>query len=288
LSETVTRDAKTPYEKAIAIRQYLARMRYVTEVKASPRGADGVDYFLFEGQAGNCVYFASAMAVMLRSVGVPTRLCIGYLPGEYQSSSSSYTVGAQDYHAWTQIYLPPYGWIDFEATPSVESVLENGRGNGGQAPTDLAEEDDTYISPNASSSGGATNIRQPLPPAARNTIFGILSLALLVFCIRMAYRYWLRRLVGNNYASEVYAKMCFLASAARLRPKPQQTPLEYAIVLVSQFPLQSEALHNITQVYLENRYSPRKELVIGRKMELEMSWQKVYPVLLRRLFRLKR
>jgi transglutaminase-like putative cysteine protease len=118
LSENITANATTPYEKVLKIKAYLAKIPYKTEVKAPPEGTDGVEYFLFTQKAGFCVHFASAMAVMLRSVGVPTRLAIGYLPGDPGSEKGEYILRDKYYHAWTQVYFPGYGWIDIEATPS--------------------------------------------------------------------------------------------------------------------------------------------------------------------------
>ncbi len=118
LAENLTANATTPYEKVLKIKDYLSRIPYKTDIKAPPEGTDGVAYFLFTQKAGFCVHFASAMAVMLRSVGVPTRLAIGYLPGDPGSEKGEYILRDKFYHAWPQVYFPGYGWIDIEATPS--------------------------------------------------------------------------------------------------------------------------------------------------------------------------
>ena len=83
-----------------------------------PDGADAVEDFLFTQQKGFCLHFASAMTVMLRSVGVPARLAVGYIPGDPGAEPGTYILRDKYYHAWTQVYFPGYGWIDFEPTPS--------------------------------------------------------------------------------------------------------------------------------------------------------------------------
>ena len=118
LSENLTTAAKTPYEKIIAIDTYLSRIPYSPEVNVVPDGADAVEDFLFTQQKGFCLHFASAMTVMLRSVGVPARLAVGYIPGDPGAKPGTYILRDKYYHAWTQVYFPGYGWIDFEPTPS--------------------------------------------------------------------------------------------------------------------------------------------------------------------------
>jgi transglutaminase-like putative cysteine protease len=117
LAEDLTRTARTPYDKAVAIRDFLSHIHYSLDGNAPPPGFDGVGYFLFAAKAGNCVSFASAMAVMLRSVGVPSRLNAGYLAGEWDEECGCYVIRERDSHAWPEIYFPGYGWIAFEATP---------------------------------------------------------------------------------------------------------------------------------------------------------------------------
>ena len=117
LAASVTSAAVSPYDKVVAIDRYLSRLSYNLDAKAAPAGRDTVEYFLTTQKSGFCVHFASAMAVMLRSVGVPTRLAVGYLPGEPGENPGEYLLRDKFYHAWPQVYFPGYGWVDVEATP---------------------------------------------------------------------------------------------------------------------------------------------------------------------------
>ncbi len=125
---------------------------------------------------------------------------------------------------------------------------------------------------------------------SRNRSFlGVLLLAVigaisLFYALRSATSRWLTRFGGPDYASNIYGRMCFLASLIKLRPQPYQTPLEYGARLVSVFPLQAEALDSIVRVYVESRFSPRKELGLFQRWMLQKSWREVYPALLKRLF----
>jgi hypothetical protein len=114
----VTSSSKNEYDKASAIRDYLiAHYSYTLDLSGS-HGADPLANFLFVRRAGHCEYFASAMTVMLRSVGVPARYVTGFLPGEYNDLGRDYIIRQSDAHSWVEVYFPGYGWVTFDPTPS--------------------------------------------------------------------------------------------------------------------------------------------------------------------------
>ncbi len=121
LSLQLTETAQTPYEKAINLKNFLQRFTYNVVFNSPPTGVDPVDYFLFEKKAGDCTYFASAMAVMLRTVGVPARISSGYRLIE-KDAAGQYIARTRDYHARAEVYFPEYGWIEFEATPGLPGI----------------------------------------------------------------------------------------------------------------------------------------------------------------------
>ena len=109
-------DAETRYEKALAIEAYLRQYRYDLEVPPAPAGEDLVEYFLFEAGRGFCDYSASAMVVMLRSVGVAARYASGYNMGYYDDVRGAWVVQEVNAHAWPEVYFPGHGWVEFEPT----------------------------------------------------------------------------------------------------------------------------------------------------------------------------
>jgi len=113
----------TPYARAMALEIYLRSFPYDLQVAGPPEGRDVVDYFLFDLQRGYCDYFASAMVVMARSVGIPARLVVGYAMGRYDPQREAYVVTEKNGHAWPELYFLGYGWIPFEPTSGL-SVLE--------------------------------------------------------------------------------------------------------------------------------------------------------------------
>jgi hypothetical protein len=98
-------------------------------------GADGVDSFLFGSRRGFCEQISTATVVMLRSLGIPARETVGYVPGSYNPITDLYDVQAKDAHAWVQVWFPGYGWQNFDPTadvplanPSPGSVLARSAG----------------------------------------------------------------------------------------------------------------------------------------------------------------
>jgi hypothetical protein len=87
---------------------------------------DPVANFLFERKRGHCEYFASSMAIMLRALGIPSRVVNGFRTGEFNDLTSQYLVRASNAHSWVEAYFPSYGWISFDPTPAAPSQMRTG------------------------------------------------------------------------------------------------------------------------------------------------------------------
>jgi hypothetical protein len=117
LATDVTARWDNPYDKAANLELYLkSHYAYTLDLRGDP-GRDPLAYFLFDRRAGHCEYFASAMAIMLRSIGIPARYATGFLPGEFNDVGQDYIIRSSDAHAWVEAYFPGYGWITFDPTP---------------------------------------------------------------------------------------------------------------------------------------------------------------------------
>ena len=118
LARDIAARAPTPYDKAIALQHFLqANYAYTLQLPKTPQ-PDPMAHFLFERKAGHCEYFASAMALMLRTLGIPARVVNGFRRGEVNSVTGSYIVRGRDAHSWVEAYFPAHGWIDFDPTPA--------------------------------------------------------------------------------------------------------------------------------------------------------------------------
>ncbi len=117
LARQITADAATTYDRVIAVQSWIqANTRYTLDVPRDPEGVDAVDHFLFETRQGYCEHIASSMAVLLRTLGIPTRLVTGYGPGERNALTGFFEVKQSDAHAWLEVYYGSIGWVPYDPT----------------------------------------------------------------------------------------------------------------------------------------------------------------------------
>jgi len=118
LAQKLSAAATNEFDKAFAIESYLrSNYQYTLELPES-EPSDPIANFLFERKRGHCEYFASAMAVMLRTIGIPSRVVNGFRSDEFNDLTGNYVVRAKDAHAWVEAYFPGYGWQTFDPTPA--------------------------------------------------------------------------------------------------------------------------------------------------------------------------
>lgn len=118
LAAKIVAPAQNDYDKASAIENYLrTRFGYTLELPRT-KVKDPIANFLFVRKRGHCEYFASAMAVMLRTQGIPSRVVNGFRSDEFNDLTGNYVVRAKDAHSWVEAYFPGYGWQTFDPTPA--------------------------------------------------------------------------------------------------------------------------------------------------------------------------
>ena len=313
LAARLTRNDETPLDMALSIQDYLRgdTFEYSKEIE-KPTG-DGVDHLLFKTRKGYSTYFASAMAVMLRAVGVPARLAAGYDPGEPQADPGLWVVEDSDSHGWTQVYFPGYGWIDFEPTPRWPVSI---RGLPQQiVSTSLSDEgasiDDAGISEGfdlerfcaeygrggydiagamvsicmeMEKSGGMTEPVEHLkeaswrllwgPAAAMAVVVGSLAGLWLVWWL-----VWTWGLVKATPTERAYTKMSRMATFAGIGRKPHQTPVEYASVLGKAMPAIATDTAEIGWAFANSRYGVR-QVPEADAVDLNEAWRRTRKCLL--------
>lgn len=132
LAVALTSEQESLYGKVKAVETYLKTdggFRYSkADTPHTPKDEEYVDYFLFESKVGYCDNFSSAMIVLLRSLGIPSRWAKGFSSGELIDSSQAdyqeYTIRNSDAHSWPEVYFEGYGWIPFEPTPGFVNAAE--------------------------------------------------------------------------------------------------------------------------------------------------------------------
>lgn len=259
-AEQVAGTAGTNYEKALALQQYF-RSDAFTYSETAPvegnydgTGIDVVAKFLAV-KSGYCVHFASAMAVMARSLGIPSRVVVGFLPGSSQliNGVSSYAVTTHDLHSWPELYFQNIGWVQFEPTPGRGQLSEYADVSAPGVPFPRAPVTETpgtttapSPTPSASSAAGvrpsdaptnavATGEQTALPFAA----LALLALALVSFIpavIGAARERALRARIRSGTSSAVAAWRSVLRTAVDLRiPVARtETPRETAAGIAAQ------------------------------------------------------
>ena len=295
LAANVTANAPTQYDKAVSIRDHLRSPDYTfsQSIEAPPPNTDGVDHFLFETRTGYSDHYASAMAVMLRSVGVPTRLAGGYAPGVVLISGNK-RVADRDSHVWVQVYFPEYGWIDFEPTPNWEvharelPSVDTGLG-------DLDSSLDQSDQPDPQERGlepdllfPTSNIQQPSLASRTFNVRNLVAVALAVggllifsLVVRSA---WLLGLGKFNAAEQAYIKMNRLGSLAGIGRRAGQTATDYAQMLGGRVPQLASAAATVSAGYSACIYG-RREVNEEEEQELKDSWRTIRGGLIKQALR---
>ena len=288
LAEQITRAADTPFDKARIVQAFLRgpRFTYEEEIEAPPGDSDGVDHFLFDSREGYSDYYASAMAVMLRAVGVPTRIAAGYGPGEYFEEEDLSVIRDSDSHPWVQVYFPYYGWIDFEPTPNwpvhertIRGFTTEGVGFGQGEDPFFEEDPDAMFNiepeglnlPRLDDADGGfrvdvTRFLVPLAMAAGSAAFLWLVLQLA----------WTVGLMNATASEQAYAKMGRLSALAGIgRRPPQQTPAEYAERIGAAVPAIAGAAQNVALAFAQGRYRGGEGPDEAELTSLDRDWKQI-------------
>lgn len=260
-----------------------------------PANIDVVDWLL-QTRAGYCTYYTSAMAIMARQLGIPTRVVNGFSQGHFDKSRNVWVVNGADAHSWVQAYFPNYGWINFDPTPGF--ALNSATHSPTPSPT--------VTPPTKQPTKGPTTQptpppgKQPTPPPAKTqkptgrvpTHFildqgmlewftALVLLCSLLFFFYAAGTFWWRRVFsGLKPVAGLFKRLCLVASLAGLRPRPSQTPTEYSLLLSRHVPQAANQIRDLTQLFeCEQWGGPSHVPDVGQAAYAQQLWLR-----LRRLF----
>jgi transglutaminase-like putative cysteine protease len=244
----VSSSAASNYDAAVAIQDYLRSDVFTYDTEAPVEdgydggGADVIGTFL-EVKRGYCVHFASAMAIMARTLGIPSRIALGYLPGSASSSEgySRYNVSSHDLHSWPELYFTGIGWVPFEPTPgrgsvpdyaTPEAAASTQANPGGSLPTSAPRTTDDGLAAAPGSASGQTVQRQPADVLIQAGLTVALVICLLLAPgvtrrLRRARR--LRRLgTGAGGAADAWMELTDTAIDHGIVVRDTETPRELA------------------------------------------------------------
>lgn len=299
LAATITAPHDTPYDKALAVQDYLREtIAYNDQIAAAPDGVDPVHHMLFVTREGYCNYYAGAMALMLRSQGIPTRVASGYAQGEYDPATGSFRVRANNAHTWVEVYFPTYGWIQFEPTAAIPVVVRaegqtepGAAGNSGNSGGGIMDQDRPILDDELVNDLFDERMDEsaPLPETAvssSNTrllwqAFGAL-VVLIVAGSLLAFANALNRRVESN-VDKSYERLGGWARWLGLSYRPAQTPLERADMLTAVVPQGGGSIRNLTQQYVRRLFS--KDHTHDLRFKPLEEWRALRPLLMRQVVR---
>jgi len=288
LAARVVGGVHTPYDKASAVEDYLrSNYPYNLRVDPPPFNADGVDHFLFTLREGYSEYFGSTMAVMLRTVGVPARLAVGYTTGDEIGEEDLFSVTDSHSHAWVEVYFPDFGWIPFEPTPgeSLPGVYQPGAERpeaheGGQAYVEPFDDEcfdglEDCFNQNLTESNFEFSIETDEDSSIIDLWPWLVSVLAGLAVAGGSVRWlWGRFLAMPNDARIAFRRMSTLASLASAGPTEFQTPYQFGYRLQEALPAQKTPVSIIVAAYVRNRYGNKNSTDSDRRV-LAVAWQRL-------------
>ncbi len=299
--------ATSPYDMSVVIQNDLrSRISYTESPPEPPDDRDVVDFVLFDTQAGYCEYYASAMAVMLRTLDVPARVVTGYFPPKYDDALNGFIYREKNAHVWVEAYFPGYGWIPFEPTANRDAPAYADDASPSPSPSETPSP-----SPSASPSDTTDFTSQPSPspvsspspspaviaatepndpgspidgPFQWALIAAGVILILLVIAAMLLGLSWRRGLGGLSPVSALYARTVRLGGWLRIRGDPTMTPTEYADQIGRSVPAARRSARTVAEQYTAEQYAPASvspSYPVGRQ-----AWDDLRRTLLRSIPRL--
>jgi transglutaminase-like putative cysteine protease len=276
-----TKKADTPFDKALAIQDYLRsnEFRYNLNVPALSAGGNQLRRFLTQVREGYCEQFAIAMAMMARQVGVPSRVAVGFTAGQIVDNDWV-QVTTHDAHAWPELWFPRAGWVPFEPTPRADGTvtLPIYTTPAGRVP---ADEQGQATQPTTQGPTGTTNpaARAPDPEPAGNgdllagadtqrswlehplvrVGLAVVLLVALVPGVKWARNLLARRRAGRrprDAVAESYAELAGWARDAGIGRRRAETPAAYARRMAGDFPGDADPLVELTGLFERAEYAP--------------------------------
>ena len=256
----VTEDATNQYDQVIALQNYLRNTGSFAYSETAPV-ADGYDgngiqviaKFL-EKKSGYCVHFSSAMAVMARTLGIPSRIAVGYAPGSVvgvKDGQNQYEATSDDLHAWTEIYFEGVGWVSFEPTPGVGSATsfaepgspasntDEGESPGANSPS--VREENNPVDSTATSTSTAS---QTAPRTALITFAVLVVLVGVPALLRWGRRRWRFSRAGSS-VDPLWRELEDTARDFGLPFSPTDTPRGFATRLGTREGIDHDALNRL-------------------------------------------
>ena len=281
LAEDWSAGAATPLEKAKVIEHHLRTEFRYDLASPSGRAKQPLDDFLFESRRGHCEFYSTAMAIMLRTVGVPTRNVTGFVGGTYNRFGRFYAVRLGDAHSWVEVFIDGSGWLTFDPTPPADAAPRSELAGFWAYLRDLLEASSqrwerhvvgydlnqqvSLFQTLTSRRGGSMLTRKWSRPQAGSTAFAVVIVVGAGAAVYLYLRRRRRRFSGGGpqrearspsaiLATELYERLDAAMSLKGIPRAPGVPPLRHAETLAARGHPLADGIAELTDVYLRARF----------------------------------
>jgi protein-glutamine gamma-glutamyltransferase len=292
LAHHVTQQAATLLGKTMAIQQHLLEnYRYSLEADTATL-SHPLEEFLFTRKTGYCEHYATAMVVMLRSVGIPARLVTGFLATEWNEYGGYFTVRQRDAHAWVEVYFPHSGWVTMDPTPTVSAAITTSRWEflsrigesfrlqwdrlfirySGKDQLAVVREGSDVLRERVSRWGSALNpisqalnritrVAQTFQPGTTGLVSGVIvvGLALLLLTLRDRIGLWTTTHFPTSHQQlmivKLYTRMLRMVERHGVSKPPSATAGEFVKLVEKEWKAAGPTVAVVTALYLQGRFS---------------------------------
>ncbi len=284
-----TRGATDTYSALKMLESHLSNghvFTYSLDNQPIPDNVDVVDWLL-QTRSGYCTYYASAMTVMARLLGIPTRVVNGFSSGHLDVRRNVWVVGGTDAHSWVQTYLPGHGWLSFDPTPGFASHPATSLPVPSPAATKtstMPPPSKTITPPKQQHNIHSQTHVHPATSISKNLLAALTLLlllcSLLILFIAIAVYRWRRLYADSTLIVGMYWRLCRVAGWLGLSPCSSQTPYEYSSILSQYCARRSAPLWQLTELFTRERWGTPHQA--PRPVELEAAenlWSALRPLL---------
>ncbi|MEZ4564927.1 MAG: transglutaminase domain-containing protein [Thermomicrobiales bacterium] len=301
LANELVSSQPTVFDAASAVEQYVrTTIAYREDIDTPPDGQDVVDYVLFDSQEGYCEYYASAMAVLLRAEGIPTRVVGGYYPAPYDADEGGNLYREKNAHLWVEVFFPEFGWIPFEPTANRDELQY-----GDFTPPPDTQAEPTPVptpepTPEPAVATPAPAEQQAPPPATPSgpqellsnpaRVAGWVGIALLVALLGgtiAAAVAWFGGFRGLSPVSGMYARVLKAGNWLGVPPAASLTPQEFAERVGRVAPSAQGPVRTVSEIYTQELYG-RTRPDANQLERARSAWRELRGITLGGLFRRNR
>jgi transglutaminase-like putative cysteine protease len=259
-----------------------------------PANTDIISWLL-QTKRGYCTYYATAMTVMGRMLGIPTRIVNGFSQGGFDANTRQWVVNGGDAHSWVQAFIPNQGWVNFDPTPgfapnafpTAQQSLVTPTVALPPSPTKQVTATPSPTAVQPTSTAVPPNPLGSTPERGENNLVWLVGsivvvvLSFVCLTIFVIYRWWISLYVSSPRVSAMYWRFCLLARFFGMPPHASQTPYEYSLMMSRCYPDQAHSFRRLTDLFVREHWGgPQQQTGHLPEGEVQQLWPSLRSILL--------